>query len=375
MTRKILFFAVLILLAACNKSGKFSVSGTISDADGEMLYFEKHGLLKDSLIDSVRLDIEGNFKFKTVSPQYPELYRLFLKEQRLILGVDSIEDIVVEGSGKNLIDARITNSTQSEQIQRLRKKVLALQQDLDKISKEPEPGNKAVLRDSFQTHLNFHRREVLNMILNNPASMAAYFSLYQQISGNYIFSPYVKEDLNYYRAVATSFQNKMPDYERTKNLYNLVLSAIKEERQIKQQIDWTQYEVNEVSGFIDLELKDKNGYPKKLSILKGKPILIDFSAYAVETSVEYTFELREIYDKYSPEGLQIYQVSLDQNKLLWLRYVSNVPWTAVIDETGKAAQLYNVQQIPTIYLINKEGSIVGKYTDIPSVKANLNKIL
>lgn len=375
MIRKILFFALVLILASCNKSGKFSVSGNITDAEGEILYFEKNGLLKDSLIDSVKLDLSGKFNFKTKSPQYPDLYRLRLKDQRLVLGVDSIEHIEISGSGKSLIDAKIVNSTQSEQIQTLRKKVLALQTDFDKIGKEPDTQKKEILKDSFQTHLDFHRREVLDMILNNPLSMASYFSLYQQISGNFIFSPYAKEDLNYFRAVATSFQNKMPEYERTKNLYNLVIRAIKEERQARSLIDWDKFDVNEISGFVDLELKDKNGYPKKLSDLKGSPILLDFSAYSVETSVEYTFELRDIYDKYTSQGLQIYQVSLDQNKMIWQQYVSNVPWTAVIDDSGKAAQLYNVQQIPTLYLINKEGNIIGKYSDINSVKTNLSKIL
>lgn len=375
MKRNFLIFAILLLFVSCNNSGKFSISGNITDADGEMLYFERNGLLKDSLIDSVKLSATGNFKFKTQSPNYPELYRLRLKDQRLIFGVDSIENIQVEASGKQLIDAKIVNSQQSEQIQNLRKKVLVLQQDFDKISKEQDTQKRTVMRDSFLTRLDFHRREVLDMILNNPLSMASYFSLYQQISGNFIFSPYVKEDLNYYRAVATSFHNKMPEYERTKNIYNLVLDAIKEERQARQQIDWTKLEVNEISGFVDIELKDKNGYPQKLSLMKGKPILLDFFAYAAETSVDHTFELRDLYDKYSPQGLQIFQVSVDQNKILWQQYVSNVPWTAVIDETGRTARLYNLQQIPTLFLINKEGTIIGRYNDTNAMKADLSKVL
>ena len=375
MIRKILFFAILLLFVSCNKSGKFSISGNITDADGEMLYFERNGLLKDSLIDSVKLSAAGDFKFKTQSPKYPELYRLRLKDQRLILGVDSIENIQVEANGKQLIDAKIVNSQQSEQIQNLRKKVLVLQQEFDKVSKEQDTQKRTVMRDSFLTHLDFHRREVLDLILNNPLSMAAYYSLYQQISGNFIFSPYVKDDLNYYRAVATSFHNKMPEYERTKNIYNLVLDAIKEERQARQQIDWTKFEVNEITGFVDIDLKDKNGYPQKLSSLKGKPILLDFFAYAAETSVDHTFELRDLYDKYASQGLQIYQVSVDQSKMLWQQYVSNVPWTAVIDETGSTAQLYNIRQIPTLFLINKEGTIIGRYENTNAMKADLSKVL
>ena len=375
MIRRVLFFAVLLLLASCNRSGKFSISGNITDANGEMLYFEKNGLLKDSLIDSVKLNANGNFKFKTKSPKYPELYRLKVKDQKLILGVDSIENILVKGSAKQLINAKITNSQQSNQIQNLRKKVLALQLDFDKIGKEPNAQKKVALRDTFQTHLDFHRREVLDMILNNPLSMASYFSLYQQISDNFIFNPYEKEDLKYYRAVATSFQTKMPEYERTKNIYNLVLSAIKENRKARQQVDWSKLEVNEISGFVDIELKDKNGYPQKLSTFSGKPILLDFFAYESEARVEHTFELRDLHKKYSSQGLQIFQVSIDQNKMFWQKNVSNVPWTAVFDETGNTAQLYNIRQIPTLFLIDKKGTIIGRYTSMSALKADLSKAL
>ena len=298
-----------------------------------------------------------------------------LNDQRLILAVDSIENIEIAASGNKLIDAKIINSHQSEQIQLLRKKVLTLQKDFDNIGKEQDAVKKAALRDTFQSHLEFHKREVLSLILNNPLSLASYYSLYQQINGSFIFSPFVKEDLNYYRAVATSFQNKMPDYERTKNLYNLVIAAIQEDRKSNQKFDLSQYEVNEISGFVDLELKDRNGYPQKLSSLGGKPILLDFSAYATENSIEHTFELREIYNKYSNQGLQIYQVSIDQNKLYWQQNVSNIPWTAVIDETGKALQFYKIRENPTLFLINKEGEIVGRYEDVHALKKDLSKVL
>jgi glutathione peroxidase-family protein len=112
-----------------------------------------------------------------------------------------------------------------------------------------------------------------------------------------------------------------------------------------------------------------------LSSLVGKPILLDFSAYATENSIEHTFELREIYNKYSNQGLQIYQVSIDQNKLYWQQNVSNIPWTAVIDETGKALQFYNIREIPTLFLINKEGEIVGRYEDVHALKKDLSKVL
>ena len=375
MLKKILFFGLLVIFTACNFQGKFRISGNITDADGKMLYLEQTGLLKDSLIDSVKLTKEGTFNFRSPAPEYPELYRLKLGTQQLILAVDSTETIEIKGAAGDLISASITGSMQSEDIQTLRKSVIALQQRFDVYQSEKEAVKSTSLADSFQVNLEKHKKTAQGIILKNPNSMAAYYALYQQINGNFIFSPYVKSERPYYQAVATTFQAFMPEYERSKNLYNLVLGAIREDRLTRQQSNFESLVKVESTGFIEIELKNTNGYPQKLSSLIGKPILLDFSAYGTETSIDYTFALREIFTKYSPRGLQIYQVSLDQSKILWQRSVATIPWICVFDETGSAANAYNVQQIPTMYLINKEGIITGKYANVKSLEADLGKIL
>ncbi len=375
MIKKLFYFAAIVLFVSCGNSGKFSVSGSITDAENEILYFEQNGLLKDSLIDSVKLNKEGRFSFKTQLPKYPELYRLRLKNQNLVLGVDSAAKIQIEGTTTDLLAAKIEGSQVSRQIQDLRKSVLVLQGQFDAVTAEKDAEKSKALLEEFKEALDKHQKQTQAMILQNPGSMAAYFALYQQISGNYIFSPYVKEQRPYYQAVATAFHNSMPEYERSKNLYTLVMAALSEERMAKRQFDWEQVVEVEQLGSIDIELKNQNGYPQKLSQFKGKPILLDFSAYGLETSVDYTFSLREIHKKYAPRGLEIYQVSLDQNRLLWERAVSTIPWTCVIDPDGSVAKTYNVQEIPTIYLINKAGDIVGKYSTLKSAEADLERIL
>lgn len=373
MKKKHLFLVPLAaLLIGCGKSGTFTIAGHIAQAQGETLYFEKNGLLADTLIDSVRLDAEGQFKFKAASPRYPELYRLRLGNERLVLAVDSAETITITAQRNHLIDAKINQSPKSEQVQQLRKSVMVLQHDFDRFGAEKDPAKQALLRDSFANRLERHRREVQNLVLSNPASIVPYFALYQQIGGSYIFSPYVKEDLNYFRALATSFQQKMPDYDRTKNLYVLVIDAIREDRQNRRHVDWSKLDINESSGLIELELPNQHGYPQKLSSLTGKPVVLDFSAYTMENSTNHIFELREIYNRHAAQGLQIYQVSLDRNRTAWQHYVSNIPWITVLDETGKAAQLYNVSQIPTLFLINRAGTVVGRYSDVKALKRDLD---
>ena len=87
----------------------------------------------------------------------------------------------------DLISASITGSMQSEDIQALRKSVTALQQRFDVYQSEKEAVKSTSLADSFQVNLEKHKKTAQGIILKNPNSMAAYYALYQQINGNYIF--------------------------------------------------------------------------------------------------------------------------------------------------------------------------------------------
>src|ERR1035437_6140006 len=126
----------------------------------------------------------------------------------------------------------------------------------------------------------------------------------------------------------------MAEYNRTKNLYNLVIDAIRTERTAKNKEAWNEVLEKQGKGYIDIELNDSKGVTHKLSSLEGKVVLIDFSAYASDQSVDYTFALRDLYNKYHSRGFEIYQISLDDNKQLWEQSIANIPWICVRDENG-----------------------------------------
>ncbi len=376
--KKIYIFALAFLLIACNNTGKFTVSGTISEAKDQTLYFEHAGLVKDSLIDSVKLSENGNFKFHSKRPAYPDLYKLRVGNQQLILGIDSTEEISIKASANNLLNAQITNSTSSTDIQTLRKSVFNMQNLALSIGNEKDAVKQKARIDSFNTSLENHKKSVLDLILRNPRSMAAYFALYQQINGQYIINPYIREDRKYFSAVATSFDAYMPDYQRSINLHNLVIDALKQTKADEQQQLLSQLQQTHGINYPEIELKDNKGAVRKLSDFQGKTIVLDFSAVSMNNFVDYTFDLRDIYNAYSGRGLQIYQVSLDDNKMLWERGVANLPWICVRDNNGSASRyisVYNVQNIPTLFLIDKKGAIVGRYNDFESLKAAIKRVI
>ena len=79
----------------------------------------------------------------------------------------------------------------------------------------------------------------------------------------------------------------------------------------------------------------------------------------MEQSQAYIFELRDLYNKYHTRGMEIYSVSLDRNKFLWEDGVQNLPWVNVFagDNATQVLMRYNVQSMPTLFLIDRKGNV------------------
>ena len=132
------------------------------------------------------------------------------------------------------------------------------------------------------------------------------------------------------------------------------------------------------SGIIEIALPDNKGNVRKLTSLKGKVVLLDFHVFASQGSTARIMKLREIYNKYHARGLEIYQVSLDPDKHFWKESVAALPWICVHDDDGTnssyAAQ-YNVQTVPTFFLIDRQNVLQKRDTQISDLNAAINSML
>ena len=163
-----------------------------------------------------------------------------------------------------------------------------------------------------------------NYIFAAPNKAYAYFALFQQLNGYMIFDPLTsKEDVKCFAAVATSLNNLYPHADRSRNLYNMVIKGMKNTRtpQVKD-VTLPADKIQEAS-IIDIELKDLNGKTHRLTDLKGKVVLIDFTAYSSAASGVRNLALRELYNKYASQGLVIYQISLDADEHFWKTAADN----------------------------------------------------
>ena len=132
------------------------------------------------------------------------------------------------------------------------------------------------------------------------------------------------------------------------------------------------------AGLIDIELPDNKGKMRSLSQLKGKVVLLDFHAFSMEKSPQRILMLRELYSKYHEQGLEIYQVALDGNEHYWKQQTSQLPWISVFDASGinsRNLALYNVQQVPEYFLIDRENNLVSRSQQIEDLEKAIEALL
>lgn len=378
-----IMMAALFLVSCTEK--KFHLSGNIDNANDSLLYFENMSLNGPVTVDSVKLGKDGSFSFDEKAPENPEFYRLRIANQIINIAVDSTENIIIKASYPTMSSQYdVKGSSECDKIKELALMQMNLQAQINALINNPNIPYQAE-GDSIQRLLNAYKNTVkLQYIYKEPMRAYAYYALFQTIYvGNQtalIFDPRSrKEDVQVFAAVATSWDTYYPGSERGKNLHNIAIEGLKNVRIIQAERNQT-IDANKVntSGIIEVALPDNKGNIRKLTSLKGKVVLLDFHAFASKGSTARIMMLRELYNKYHAQGLEIYQVSLDPDKHFWKESVSALPWICVHDENGAnsafAAQ-YNVQTIPTFFLIDRQNVLQKRDTQISDIDATIKSML
>ena len=363
MKRNAYIAAALLLsgLSACNNEPAFTVEGEITDAAEKMLYLEQTGLESIVPLDSVKLSEGGSFSFSASRPEAPDYYRLRIDNKIINFAVDSTETVTVKANyGTFSTGYQIEGSENNTKIKELVLLQAGLQADVNRVAQSGLPIG--IAQDSIQRMVNTYKNEVKrNYIFAEPNKTYAYFALFQQLNGYMIFDPLTnREDVKCFAAVATSMNNLYPHADRSRNLYNMVIKGMKNTRAPQAKpLDIPMDKIEETS-IIDIPLRDVDGKLHHLTDLKGKVVLIDFTVYGASESGARNLLLRELYNKYHEQGLEIYQVSLDTDEHFWKTAADNLPWICVRDPEGPYStfvRLYGVAQLPSSFLVNRNNEL------------------
>jgi thiol-disulfide isomerase/thioredoxin len=367
------------LLASCSgNKNQFTVEGNIKNAQGKILYIENVGASSIALLDSIRIKGDGSFQFKHERPDVPDFYRIRLGNQVIHFAVDSTETIIIRGDTAQFAkNYTIEGSPESVKIKELTLIQLNANIAYNQLQKRYEA--KEISMDEYVRQVNQvvgdYKTEAQKYIYSNPLSTSAYFALFQQINRMLIFDPYDKADSKAFGAVANSWNQYYAESPRAVQLYNLFTrssAVLRGERSVSVT------EGNSVELF-DISLPSLNGKELKLSEAgKNKLTLIDFTAYGMKDSPAHNILLAEVYEQYKAKGFEIYQISIDMDEHFWKNASSNLPWVCVRDPQSvdsRILKLYNVSEIPTSYLRDKEGNIVARIESYKDLGKEITKYL
>lgn len=370
----------MFFLSACNNSSDFTVKGVVAGADGQLMYLENVGISNVVTLDSIKLAPGGKFKFTEKRPEYPDFYRLRLNNQLINFAVDSTETIsFVADAGTFATSYSVEGSENSKAIKAITLAQLDANQAISRLRKEYEDKmiSDTTYRMKVLAAADAYKEVARKYIYSAPMSTAAYFALFQQIDGLLFFDLYDRKDVKAYGAVATSYNHTYPESPRSKHLYNLTLQSMKVLR-AQRPVDYSNVETKEIS-FLDIELPDVRGEVVKLStVAPGKVVLINFTAYQTEWSPALNMALGELYTKYHDQELEIYQVSLDSDSHFWRNGASNLPWVTVHDPQSvysQVAGLYNVKQLPALFILDRKGNLVKRVEDVKKLEADVKAVL
>ena len=219
-------------------------------------------------------------------------------------------------------------------------------------SKENENFHNYLLRFSPNSNSSIeHKKLFLDSISPSFAASEIYF---------FEFETSYNEYQNNIEGIKTKFANK----NYASKLVNLISSKESNPIAIGKKVP-------------DFLLTTINGKSVGPQSFKGKYLLLDFWASWCGPCRAEVPNVKEAYKKYRSKGFEVLGISTDQDNTSWQNAVKqmDMQWTSVRDASGEVSTLFNIQYIPTVYLIGPDGTILAENVRGKKLEELLSKYL
>lgn len=364
--KTIVIAAAAGLLASCASKDNAVIEVQVPGAGNKEIVLSKLYVNRVDALDTLALDAQGRAKCKVdVKEGNPDFYYLSYNKKRvaslLLKGGDKVK-VSVDSLGNGL---DIKGSEESVKLAEVEKMIYDATAKFDSLSVElvnaVDAGNVQKVSD-LQVELSRffvkYKRGALAQMMKSPASLSNIALLYQKFNGELTLFGDVN-DVVYFKKVYDSLKVAYP--------HSMYVNSLKDEVDRYQKAFEFNNKMN-IAGeqaFPEIALPDTKGQTRKMSELLGKPFILLFWTSSLDQQKMYNHELKELYAKYNPKGLEIYQVSADIDKTQWATVVKEqeLPWINVCDGLGTSSVVLNtyaVTQLPTMFVFDKAGNIVAK---------------
>ncbi|MGM9475848.1 redoxin domain-containing protein [Pedobacter sp. GSP4] len=369
MRIKQLSIIVLIAMAftACKPKDSFTIDGTFKNPGTEKKVF-LYGMQSSNMvaIDSTNLSEKGEFKFVRKTPSV-DFFRVSVGNHEFMLIAKNGDEIKLEADlADKTMAYKISGANEVDKLSELNairnnfaKQAEKLQAELEaKVEKQPQDRSAILesLRPQYESYINQLNSQIIKFAKDNKGTLASFYAMNtlspQEFESELVkFADEVKEEIKG-NATVDTFVKQMA-----------LLKAV---------------QVGQIAPEFTINTSD--GKPVSLASYKGKYVLVDFWASWCQPCRQENPNVVKVYNKYKTKNFDIIGISLDTDKAAWLGAVKadGLMWTHVSelkDFNGETVRKYQVQAIPTSYLIDPTGKIAAKNLRGDELDAFLAKTL
>ncbi len=349
MKKLSILFAVCIIAVSCAKEPKFVLTGTLAGAEDGQVLLQKRIPGGYAVIDSAML-VNGTFKMEGFI-EYPQMVTLSMKDKRggLTFFIENAE-IAINGHADSLFMASVTGSATQGEFETYKATFDDLNTEIrnvyDRYREARMAGNEE-LAGTIEKEIEAIDSKQVEMrkefIANNPASYV---------------TPTVLSEVAYYLD-ADELDGMLGKLDTALNKVQSVITM--KERVVQMKA------VAVGQKAPDFTLNDVDGKPVSLYSRIGggtKLLLVDFWAAWCGPCRQENPNVVKVWKEYNKKGFDVFGVSLDRSADDWKKAISddNLTWTQVSDLKYwdcAPAKLYAVSAIPSNFLLDENGIIIG----------------
>ncbi len=349
--------AASMTLAACNAQSGYKVTGTVEGMpDGKAIIATVNGSSLDTL---AKADVKnGSFEFTGNVSEPTGAYIMVIGQRGAITFMLENANITISAGQAGL---KVTGSEGQKIYDQFMAINTTTQQEAMKLQQEYQAANgdqakMQAVQEAYAKLMTDAQAKETELIKAHPDSYVSTF-------------------------VIVSSMGQM-EYEQLKERYNLLGEKAKASAQGKAIAAQIAKLESTAIGQIapNFTITTPEGESISLYDIKGKVKLIDVWASWCGPCRGENPHVVEIYKEYHPKGLEIFGVSLDNNKEAWVKAIADdgLVWKHGSDLKGwqsAPAQLYSVSGIPHTVLLDENNKIIAKNLRGDELKQKIAELL